>query len=101
MNDKNSALTEVYIKAVPHHKKGNLKVAENWSFDKYNSGAKEIYKFLEKKKAKCENIPYKYNRAVLFNSGYFHETDKIDFKNGYESRRINITYLFGTRKIKK
>jgi len=22
-------------------------------------------------------------------------------KNGYESRRINITYLFGTRKIKK
>ena len=26
-----------------------------------------------------------------------HETDKIDFKSGYESRRINITYLFGTR----
>ena len=63
--------------------------------------AKEIYKFLEEKKAKCENIPYQFNRAVLFNSAYFHETDKIDFKEGYESRRINITYLFGNRKIKK
>ena len=29
------------------------------------------------------------------------ETDKIDFKDGYESRRMNITYLFGTRQIKK
>ena len=89
MNDKNSVLTEVYIKAVVHHQKGNLEDAE------------EIYKFLEEKKAKCESIPYKFNRAVLFNSAYFHETDKINFKDGYESRRINITYLFGTRKIKK
>ena len=79
MNDKNSELTEVYIKAVVHHQKGNL----------------------EEKKAKCESILYKYNRAVLFNSAYFHETDKIDFKVGYGSRKINITYLFGNRKIKK
>ena len=56
---------------------------------------------MEEKKANCENIPYKFNRAVLFNSAYFHETDKIDFKEGYESRRINITYLFGIRTIKK
>ena len=29
MNDKNSVLTEVYIKAVVHHQKGNLEDAEN------------------------------------------------------------------------
>ena len=29
MNDKNSVLREVYIKAVVHHRKGNLEVAEN------------------------------------------------------------------------
>jgi len=75
MNDKNLVLAEVYTKAVVHHQ--------------------------EERKATCENIPYKFNRAVLFNSAYFHETDKIDFKDGYESCRINITYLFGTRKIKK
>ena len=90
-NDKNRGGLKVYDAPAP----------ENWSFDRYNSNAKEIYKFLEEKKAKCENIPYQFNRAVLFNSAYFHETDKIDFKSGYESRRINITYLFGNRKIKK
>ena len=90
-NDKNRGGLKVYDAPAP----------ENWSFDRYNSNAEEIYKFLEEKKANCENIPYKFNRAVLFNSAYFHETDKIDFKSGYESRRINITYLFGTRKLKK
>ena len=63
--------------------------------------ANSIYNFLKEKKAMCETIPYKFNRAVLFDSAYFHETDKIDFKDGYESRRINITYLFGNRLIKK
>ena len=29
MNDKNSELTEVYIRAVVHHQKGDLEVAEN------------------------------------------------------------------------
>ena len=46
--------------------------------------AKEIYKFIKEKNANCETIPYKFIRAVLFNSTFFHETDKIDFKTGYE-----------------
>ena len=90
-NEKNAGGLKVYDAPAP----------EDWTFDRYNSGAKEIYNFLNEKNANCENIPYKYNRAVLFNSAYFHETDKIDFKEGYENRRINITYLFGTRKVKK
>ena len=90
-NDKNRGGLKVYDAPAP----------EDWSFEKYNRDSKEIYKFIEKKNANCETIPYKFNRAVLFNSAFFHETDKIDFKTGYESRRINITYLFGTRKIKK
>ena len=86
--------------------KGGLKVydapaPEDWSFGKYNNNTKNIYKFLSEKNAKCTNIPYKFNRAVLFNSAYFHETDEINFKDKYEGRRINITYLFGTRLIKK
>ena len=90
-NDKNRGGLKVYDSPAP----------EDWTFDKYNNNAKEIYKFLKEKNASCETIPYRFNRAVLFNSAYFYETDKIDFKDGYESRRINITYLFGTRKIKK
>jgi hypothetical protein len=33
----------------------------------------------------------------LFNSNLFHETDAINFKTGYENRRMNVTMLFGTR----
>jgi hypothetical protein len=43
------------------------------------------------------NIPYRGNRAVLFNSALFHETDAINFKEGYENRRVNMTYLFGSQ----
>jgi hypothetical protein len=35
------------------------------------------------------------NRCVLFDSTYFHTTDDIHFKDGYENRRINCTLLFG------
>lgn len=42
-------------------------------------------------------IPYRANRAVVFNSDLFHETDQFTFKDEYESRRINITLLYGHR----
>ena len=90
-NDKNAGGLKVYDAAAP----------ENWTFHRYNRHTKEIYQFLNEKKANCINVPYKFNRAVLFNSAYFHETDKINFKDEYQARRINITYLFGTRLVKK
>ena len=37
------------------------------------------------------------NRAVIFDSELFHQTDKIRFKEGYEARRINVTFLYGER----
>ena len=90
-NNKNSGGLKVY----------DIPAPKSWTFHDYNKNTHEIYKFLKDNKAKCKNIPYRFNRAVLFNSDYFHETDKIDFKDGYESRRINITYLFGNRLVKK
>ena len=90
-NDKSGGGLKVYDTPAP----------EDWAFNKYNVNAKEIYKLLKKNKTKCVNVPYKFNRAVLFNSDYFHETDKINFKDEYEARRINITYLFGDRLFKK
>jgi hypothetical protein len=66
-----------------------------WSFEQYNADEKSIYAFLEQNRSGSLKVPYKCNRAVLFNSALFHETDEIHFKDGYENRRINITYLFG------
>ena len=67
----------------------------SWSYQDYNKNEEQIYEFLKKHAARSRTIPYKCNRAVLFNSNLFHETDKIRFKTGYENRRINVTYLFG------
>ena len=92
-NEKNAGGLKVYDTPAP----------KDWTHQQYNRNrsSKEIYKFLNDNEAKCTNTPYKFNRAVLFNSAYFHETDKINFKDVYEGRRINITYLFGNRTVKK
>ena len=41
------------------------------------------------------SVPYKCNRATLFNSNIIHKTDDINFRTGYENRRLNITFVFG------
>ena len=66
-----------------------------WSFGEYNSNAQKIYEFLQQKNAKTHSVTYKCNRAVLFNSALFHETDTIHFQDTYRGRRVNMTYLFG------
>ncbi len=70
---------------------------DTWNFREYNDDEQQarIYAFLREAGARKVVVPYLCNRAVLFNSKLFHETDAIDFKTGYENRRINVTYLFG------
>lgn len=43
-------------------------------------------------------IPYRENRAAIFESRLFHGSDAVSFAPGYENHRINITMLFGTRR---
>ena len=79
---------------------GGLKVYDvpspnDWPYYDYNENEKKIYGFLADRRAQCVKVPHRCNRAVLFNSALFHETDEIHFRPGYESRRINFTYLFG------
>lgn len=73
----------------------------DWRFGDFNSGAgdrqQRIGDFLRDSGAQRVAVPYRQNRAVLFNSDLFHRTDDIRFKEGYENRRINITLLFGRR----
>ena len=70
---------------------------KNWNFKKYNNNHLEIKKFLKKKKSKMKRIKYKSNRVIIFNSNLFHASDNFNFKNNYESRRINITLLYGKK----
>jgi hypothetical protein len=70
-----------------------------WDFKTYNSDKARgsIYEWLTSQGAREIKIPYRANRAVLFNSDLFHETDDIAFKEGLTHRRINITLLYGHR----
>ena len=72
---------------------------KEWNFKDYNNTANEpkVREFLTNSGAKAVTIPYRANRAVIFNSDLFHETDRFHFRDAYESRRLNITLLYGRR----
>jgi hypothetical protein len=69
----------------------------DWDFTKFNTDEKAIRDFLAQSGAKPVVVPYRANRAVIFDSDLFHQTDTIRFKTGYQNRRINITLLYGER----
>ena len=75
----------------------NAEAPQEWNFKTYNTDEKRIREEISKNGGNKKVIPYNENRAVIFNSNLFHETDSIDFKDGYENRRINVTMLFGKR----
>lgn len=72
----------------------------DWNFQEYNSDKNKpkILAWLKQVGAQTVRIPYRANRAIVFNSDLFHETDEIAFKDEYLSRRINITLLYGFRR---
>ena len=69
----------------------------SWNFAKYNRGTSAIREFLARSGARSVTVPHRANRVVIFDSDLFHETDDIAFEEGYLSRRINITLLYGRR----
>ena len=75
----------------------DVKAPRDWDFARYNTDEAAIRAFLAAKNAKPIVVPHRANRAVIFDSDLFHETDKVFFKDGYENRRINVTMLYGRR----
>ena len=65
---------------------------KEWSWHEYNADNKKIEDFLKNKK--FINVKYKYNRAIIFKSKYFHSTSEVSTKDGHENKRINYTFLF-------
>ncbi len=73
---------------------------KEWNFKDYNSTQfqPKIREFLKEQGAQAVKVPYRENRAVIFNSDLFHETDHCAFRDEYTCRRINITMLYGYRR---
>lgn len=69
----------------------------SWDFPAYNQRLDLIKDFLRENRPRVINIPYRSNRAVIFNSDLFHATAELNFRPEYEHRRVNITMLYGVR----
>jgi Flp pilus assembly protein TadD len=66
-----------------------------WEVKGYDADKNEIAAFLQEHADDTLIVPYRENRAVLFESRLFHRSDAPDFAPGYENHRINLTMLFG------
>ena len=72
----------------------DIKPPPDWSFHDFNKKTDKIENYLRGSGAKKRNVEYKCNRAMVFNSALFHETNGVSMKKGYWNRRINLTYLY-------
>jgi tetratricopeptide (TPR) repeat protein len=66
-----------------------------WEVRDYHADKETIAAFLEQHANDNLIVPYRENRAVLFESRLFHRSDAPEFATGYENHRINLTLLFG------
>jgi tetratricopeptide (TPR) repeat protein len=66
-----------------------------WQVQGYDADMAAISAFLDQHAAESLVVPYRENRAVLFESRLFHRSGATDFAAGYENHRINLTLLFG------
>ena len=75
----------------------DVEAPPDWDFISYNRRPQLIRRYLAEVGARARYIPYRQNRAVIFNSDLFHGTAACTFRDDYESRRINVTMLYGDR----
>lgn len=75
------------------------KPPQDWELNQYNRDTDAAYETLLKPTNFANvTVPYRENRAVMFDSALFHHTDNFRFKKGYRNRRINLTILYGDMK---
>ena len=87
-NKKYYAGSKKYYRLINYDKKKSLKEYNNIMFGIKENDLSYILNTI------VGIIPYKENRAVIFNSQLYHATDDFSFEESYENRRINITFLY-------
>lgn len=75
----------------------NYDTSANRNVRRLLADSAQIHRYLESIGSAKINIPYRANRAVIFDSDLFHATDALNFRPGYENRRVSITMLYGMR----
>ena len=68
-----------------------------WGFSDYNLDPAPLERLVMREGRAPVRVPYRCNRAVIFDSSLIHESGDVQFLSGYANRRINVTLLFGDR----
>ena len=68
---------------------------DDWSVSGYDIDQKRILSFLDQAPESRLTVPYRENRAVLFQSRLIHWSDAPEFASGYDNHRINLTFIYG------
>lgn len=76
----------------------DLEAPLSWSFWQYNERPDLIRQLIAQQLPRAIRIPYRQNRAIIFNSDLFHGTEAVCFQPDYLSHRINVTMLYGDRR---
>lgn len=70
----------------------------DWGYGSYNSQStgsmQRVAAFLEANAPSKVHIEYRFNRVVIFDSMFFHKSQPVSSKQGYDNRRINYTFLY-------
>ena len=69
----------------------------DWHFSDYNLDPDRLERLVAQEGRAPVRVPYRCNRAVIFDSSLIHESGGVQFLSGYANRRINVTLLFGDR----
>ena len=69
----------------------------DWTFSDYNLDPTRLERLVASEARAPVHVPYRCNRAVIFDSSLIHESGGVRFRTGYTNRRINVTLLFGER----
>ena len=72
-------------------------VPADWDFEAYNADPQGLLRHVREVGATAVQVPYRQNRAVVFDSSLVHATQPLRFSSGYTNRRINLTLLYGRR----
>jgi hypothetical protein len=73
-----------------------LKPLIGWNREQWNGNQDNcIDNLINFNKPEFLTIPYKCNRAIIFDGMFFHETNDVSVLPGFDNRRVSYTMLFG------
>lgn len=75
-----------------------LKPSSEWDEENYNGEYNRCIKYIEDNECEVIDVPYNYNRAVFFESKFFHTTQPVVTNQSWECKRINYTLLWDEKK---